>query len=85
MARRGEIKAQKESVFFCFPKDKEELGKWWQAIRRDEKLCNVKDAHVCSVHFEDAAFAERANATQPRILKPGAVPSIKIPSSHPLR
>ena len=61
------------------------MAKWWQAIRRDEKIRNLKDPRVCSAHFEDSAFVEKATATEPKTLKPGVVPSIKIPVSHPSR
>ena len=84
----GRNKSRMGIKHHCFPKEREEAANWWQAIRRDEKLCNVKDPRVCSDHFEDSAYLPAgltSKFSSLKTLRRGAIPSLNIPASHPQR
>ena len=81
--------------WFCFPKERDRADLWWQKIKRDGRLSDVKDPRVCSEHFVSDDFQRDLKY---ELLYPGsplplskvrlsdtACPSKNIPSSHPAR
>ena len=84
---------RQEVKWFRFPKDPARSQLWWQQIKRDEKMENVKDPRVCSDHFTEQDYErdlkfELMNPGTPlplsrSKLSPTSCPSRKIPSSHP--
>lgn len=75
--------------FHSFPKDKQLQKAWIVLCRRQDKI-NVKNARICSVHFNPEDFkpnindflaSHGLNIKQRKMLKPGAVPSLFLPTA----
>lgn len=80
----------KDSVirFYTFPVVGEFQAKWIVACRRSDKL-NMKNATICSEHFEDDCFFTplrhsllKYSPRSFRNLKSDAVPTRKLPASR---
>ena len=80
---------KKENItFHKFPKDEELKRQWIQLCKRADQI-NVKNARVCSLHFEPAAYKRNLMYEllgQPvppsRVcLNEDAVPTLNMPSS----
>ncbi|GAB6027420.1 hypothetical protein CHUAL_001687 [Chamberlinius hualienensis] len=69
---------------FQFPKDKHLRKQWLHLCRRKDKV-NLKHATICSLHFTDDDFMNKMEHEMMGIklyLKPNAVPSRSLPSTH---
>ena len=81
------LKENQNVKFHHFPKDKEVQEKWIELCNRKTPV-NIKNARVCSLHFEPSAYKrqlmyELLNQPVPArrcVLRDDAVPTLNIPT-----
>ena len=59
------------------PSNPDLAAKWWQLIRRDEAVENVRDPRVCSDHFPPRFISKSGRVSRE------ALPTLAIPNNPP--
>lgn len=75
--------------YFRFPKEESVRNQWVTCCRRTDKI-NTKYAQICSVHFNEDAYADDLKyrllgikkPKNQRVLKKDAVPSLLLPNGE---
>ncbi|CAH1981430.1 unnamed protein product [Acanthoscelides obtectus] len=74
--------------YFRFPKNEEFVKRWVGACRREDEI-NLRNACICSEHFDASCFEIplrqkllKYTPKNSRYLKPDAVPTLRLPGCH---